>query len=357
MATWTTGVENTLQKPCQFCGQNEQHRILPEQLMYYNPDTHGACVQCEKKMSEEEKSELYRITPQSIYWYPETRTRNDHLVLFWAEEKTSAQGFQLCLPELAIFHIFLMLTVVCRTTDEFIRVIMNFMKAMRYNISPTSFLAHLKAIAPKHHKIWHDVMMSFQHSHYGQQNIPECLGHVCSIQAANNPQLERIDIPGMGWHRAGNTSVGTCGCSHQTKWDIDFLNFSVLKEDGCYSLGNIIDIIPFNARHRARHDSVLCAKHFIQDLEEEYREQFLADLRQKLALSADEHKTTHGTQVPEPVIPFFHPDGFKEDTYTRKHWKDRAAHSTSGTKPKNKHLPRIQKKVAMRAFCEDFALV
>jgi hypothetical protein len=364
MATYNTGVVDTITKDCQFCGRNEQHRILFEQVMYADPDTHGACVHCERKMSKEEKAELYRITPQSIYWYPETQHRHDHLQSFWQEEEKSTY-VQPCLPDLVIFRIFLMITTVCHNNDDLISALMNFMKAMRNVIQPTSFLTHLKSNTSQHYKIWHDFLMYLRHSHFGWQIVPECLGHVCGIQAVHNPQLERIDIPDMGWHRAGNTSVGTCSCTCQTKWDIDSQGFSSLREDGCYSLGNIVEITTFNSRFRLQHNTVLCAKQFIRDLEENYREQFLTGLRLKLYLPTDEFEIT--TQIPEPDIPFFNQDGLKEDLYSRKRsnrynrdsiWKEPTIHLTSDkkTKKKNKRIPRNQKKGNIGAFCADFVI-
>lgn len=287
MATYTSGVENTIVKTCQFCCRTEQHRILPEQVMYENPDTYSACVQCEKKMSAEEKQELFRITPQTLYWYPETFNRNDHLVRYWDDstDMKSMRTSNVALPDLVIFRIFLMLTVVCRTTMDLILTCMKFMKAMEDIIPPTSFIAHLRANAPKHHKKFHDFMMYLKHSNVGGQTIPECFGQVCCVSTIHNPQLERIEDPENGWYRAGSTSIGVCACSHQTMWNIDFPDYSVLGEDGCYSIGSIVD--SNNPDGHGRHETLMCAKRFILNLEYEYREQFMRDLHKKLSVTLD----------------------------------------------------------------------
>ena len=362
MDTQTTGVENSIVKTCQFCARKEQHRILPEQLMYENPDTNGACVKCEKKMLTEEKAELARITPQTIYWYPETQNRPDHIVRFWhsltqTRVPVSTQASLPDLPELVFFRIFLMLASVCRTTEEFISICLKYMKAMEPVIPPASFIAHLRANAPKQHKKWHDFMMYQKHTTVGRQFIPECFGPICCVNTTNNPQLERVEDPVNGSRRAGDTSIGVCECSHQTMWNIDYPNISILGEDGCYSIGSIVT--PNNPYGYRRHDTMMSAHRFIADLEHDYREQFMHDLHEKISKSLVDSETTVCTGYVECHLPFITTDGIKEDTHRVKgtvRVPIRVRKVKSHPK-KNKRNERNQKKREMQQFCSDFALV
>ena len=294
------------------------------------------CDLCQKHTTPQQQDKYWDIVCGD---YQTQITETNHLTQFFQD----SAPLDLALPELAMFHIFLMLTTVCRTATEFIPVCLNFMKVMSSVISPISLISHLKYKAPKHHKMLHDWLMFLKYYPYFKQTIPEFLGPVCYVSPAANPQIAKTYLIGDANSSSSTymqeTTVGYCACSHKTSCDTEEECFrhSLPADGNCNIFEVNITRMPkryddySDFAHDPNTSVVSCARDFVMTRQREFERRFMRDLRYQVWL-----QTNQGLDS-EPAT-----EHTKEDTHRVIRCTDRMRHDKK--KQKNSRQPRPDKK-------------
>jgi hypothetical protein len=293
------------------------------------------CNQCQKHTTSQQQDKYWDIVCGD---YQTQITETNHLTQFFQD----SAPLNLALPEIAIFHIFLMLTTVCRTAKEFIPTCLNFMKAMSSVISPRYFASHLKHQAPKHHKMLHDWMMFLKYYPYFNQTIPEFMGPVCYVSPAENPQIAKTYL--IGDENSSNstylqdTTVGYCACEHKTSCDTEEECFrhSLPSDGNCNIFEVNVTRMPnqyddyFFAHDSNTSEIVSCARDFVMTRQREFERRFIRELRHSIWLQSSQYLDS------EPFT-----SHIKEDTQRVIRTTDRMRQDK--TKQKNSRRPRQSK--------------
>ena len=295
------------------------------------------CQECYKHTTEAQRVEFARINDE-YGWSYGRGFKPDHFGVMFNDIDYMSSSTP-ALPFVALLHIFVMLTHVCKNSKDYMRVSMNFLLAMRCVSEPRVFLNHLRAQAPRYHKMWHDFLMLAKYSPYLHQTIPNCVGQVCYVSPERNPQIAKTYIDGTSAISSyqsyrQETTIACCSCSHQTMCETEeeCFHHDMPADGNC----NVIDTDATD-RNRNDYDWELFdykqsdvdefAIDFFTTAEKAYQKKFLSELRYNIwLLSAQKDET-------EPVIEHVKPD-------TQRIIRETARMRLEKTKQKNSRRPR-----------------
>ena len=318
MSTTQTSTQTTMD--CQLCGAIDAPHTDAESTM---------CQECEMHVTPAQKEEFERVTDEHK-WCHGTAVRPDHLERMFQNKPSMETN----VPALALFRIFLMLTQIETTAETFLPTCLDYLQAMASVVEPWRFINHLRIHAPKHHKMWHDFLLYVKYNPYIRQTIPECLGPVCFVSPANNPQIaKKYHTDGL-FHQ--ETTIGVCACNYKTKCETDEMcighnlhldgNCNVFEIDAKQRSYNIDDYIFEDTSS----DVVTFAIDFFSEVETSYCKKFMSELRYNVWLQSDIDSDE------EPVTEYI-----KEDTHRVVHKTDKMRHEK--TKQKNSRHSRQEK--------------
>jgi hypothetical protein len=342
---------STQNKDCQLCGANDAPHADAESTM---------CQVCEKHTTPAQKDEFERITYEHR-WCDGTHIKRDHLERMFQNPysmETNVPTVALfptlptvalfpTLPTVALFRVFLMLTQIATTASTFLPACLNYLQAMASVVEPRAFANHLRIHAPAHHKMWHDFLLYVKYNPYLRQTIPDCLGDVCCVSPANNPQIEKEYLDGTTaessyQHYNQETTIGFCSCAHRTKCETEDEgirhhmpadgNCNVYDTDAKQRNHDIDDYI-FEDPEES--DVVTFADDFFNKLEASYCKKFLSELRYNVWLQSALDSDA------EPVTEYV-----KEDTRRVVHKTDKQRRAQ--TKQKNSRSSRQEKSATKR---------
>jgi hypothetical protein len=312
-------------KNCQLCGAKDAPHA----------DESTMCQICEKHTTPAQKQEFERVTDEHR-WCNGTHIKRDHLKRIFQNKPSMETN----VPSLALFRIFLMLTQIATTAETFLPTCLNYLQAMASVVEPWSFINHLRIHAPKHHKMWHDFLLYVKYDPYISQTIPDCLGPVCFVSPANNPQIAKKYHANGLFHQ--ETTIGVCACNYKTKCETEeeCFDYSLHADGNC----NVFEI---DAKHHSHDidnyffdfhkssDVVTFAMDFFNKLEASYCKKFMSELRYNVWLQSALDSDA------EPVTEYI-----KEDTRRVVHKTDKMRHKK--TKQKNSRCSRLEKSATKR---------
>ena len=315
-------------KNCQLCDAKDAPHA----------DESTMCMVCEKHLTPAQRQEFERVVYEHK-WCDGTAIKRDHLERMFQNKpsmETNVPALALfpTLPALALFRIFLMLTQIATTAETFLPTCLNYLQAMASVVEPWSFINHLRIHAPKHHKMWHDFLLYVKYNPYIRQIIPECLGPVCFVSPANNPQIAKKYHTDRLFHQ--ETTIGVCACNYKTKCETDEMcighnlhldgNYNVFEIDAKQRSHDIDDYIFEDTSS----DVVTFAIDFFSKIETSYCKKFMSELRYIVWLQSDINSDA------EPVTEYI-----KEDTRRVVRKTDKMRHEK--TKQKNSRCSRLEK--------------
>lgn len=207
----------TVSKVCNLCKILSTHRTIEDKVDNGKmPST--LCLNCEGLLPDDDKLELERI------WHPHSvftarYSRRDHMTKMFKQGIT-IEGPNL--PELALMEIFIWLATSCKTPDEFLVNVLNFLVAFAGAIPGKNFVNHLAQRHTVKYRWWHDFLMYCKFSSDFSQEIPEQLGKVCCVRLDENPHLVFLNNPNVV-----SSPISICACQYKTMCDAiehDFLS-------------------------------------------------------------------------------------------------------------------------------------
>ena len=255
------------------------------------------CQECVMRITPAQREEFSRID-DDYGWSYGRGFKPNHLERTF-QDAVSSTAFATALPLVALLHIFVMLTQVCKSGKDYMHASLNFLLAMASVAEPRVFLNHLREQVPRHHKMWHDFLMLAKYSPYLRQTIPECFGKVCCVSPERNPQIAKEYLDGTRpdtSHQSyrQETTIAICSCSHQTMCETEEECFSHdMPTDGnC----NVIDTNATDQNYRNDYDWELFdykqsdvdkfAIDFFMQAEKVYQKKFLNELRYNVWLQS-----------------------------------------------------------------------
>jgi hypothetical protein len=267
------------------------------------------CQVCEKHTTPAQKGEFERVTDEHK-WCDGTHIKRDHLERMFRNADLSGVVLFPTLPTVALFRVFLMLTQIATTASTFLPACLNYLQAMASVVEPRAFINHLRIHAPAHHKMWHDFLLFMKYNPYLRQTIPDCLGQVCCVSPANNPQIAKV--MGVGWYRQ-KTSIGICDCDYKTKCETEeqCFNHTLHTDSNCNVFNTDVkdqrSYIDDYIFEDTSSDVVAFATDFFTKLETSYCKKFLSELRYNIWLQSTldsdaEHIAEHVKEDTQRII-------------------------------------------------------
>lgn len=265
-------------------------------------DENNMCQECAKRTTHAQRKEFARIT-EDFAWSDGRGFKSDHLVRMFSDADSTSSNSR-TLPIVALLNVFLMLTHICKSAKEYMRVSMNFLLAMVSVAESRVFLNHLRSESPRHHKMWHNFLMLAKYSPYLRQTIPESFGDVCCVNPAMNPQIAKVYLDGTirfdtavsayySKYRQA-TTIGICSCDHQTMCETEeeCLCHDMPTDGNC----NVVEIDATDRYYRNGYDWDLYerkqsdinefAGDFFMQAEKAYQKKFLCELRYNIWLQS-----------------------------------------------------------------------
>jgi len=294
------------------------------------------CTECYQHTTAEQRKEFAGIDYDLSC--AETRCyKPDHLGVMF-NDIDSMSGSAPTLPLVALLGIFVMLTHVCKTTNDYMLASMNFLLTMLGIAKPWVFLNHLRLKAPRHHKMWHDFLMFAKYSPYLRQSIPDCFGHVCYVSPARNPQIAKTYLDGTSATSSyksyrQETTIAICACQLTIcETEEECFHHDMPADGNC----NVIDtdatdrhydILDYGLADDKKSAIDKFAINFFTKAQKAYQKKFLCELQYNIwLLSAQKDET-------EPLTEFVKPD-------TQRVIRETARMRLEKTKQKNSRQPR-----------------
>lgn len=255
------------------------------------------CKECANRITPAQREEFLRID-DDYGWNYGRGFKPNHLERIF-RDAVSTNSCAPALPFVALLHIFVMLTQVCKSGKDYMRASLNFLLAMASVAEPRLFLNHLRVVSPSHHKMWHDFLMLAKYSPYLCQTIPECFGKVCYVSPERNPQIAKEYLDGTGPDTSHQkyrqeTTIAICSCSHQTMCDTEeeCFHHDMPADGNC----NVISTNTISRHYRNYYDWELFdykksdidefAIDFFMQAEKAYQKKFLSELRYNIWLQS-----------------------------------------------------------------------